>query len=107
MEGWSYLSADYSQIELRLLAHFSNDPKLVAAFNHDEDIHASTAATVFDVPIQEVTKQMRAGAKAVNFGIIYGQQAYGLSQALGIDVKEASTFIKKYFERYPGVRDFY
>lgn len=106
MEGWSYLSADYSQIELRLLAHFSNDPKLVAAFNHNEDIHSSTAATVFDVPIEEVTKQMRAEAKAVNFGIIYGQQAYGLSQELGIDVKEASTFIKKYFERYPGVRDF-
>ena len=106
LEGWSYLSADYSQIELRLLAHFSNDPKLVAAFNHAEDIHASTAATVFDVPIKDVTKQMRAGAKAVNFGIIYGQQAYGLSQELGIDVKEASTFIKKYFEQYPGVRDF-
>ncbi len=106
MEGWSYLSADYSQIELRLLAHFSNDPKLTAAFNHNEDIHTSTAATVFDVPIEEVTKQMRAGAKAVNFGIIYGQQAYGLSQELGIDVKEASTFIKKYFEQYPGVRDF-
>ncbi len=106
MEGWSYLSADYSQIELRLLAHFSNDPKLIAAFNHDEDIHASTAATVFDVPIEEVTKQMRAGAKAVNFGIIYGQQAYGLSQELRIDIKEASIFIKKYFERYPGVRDF-
>lgn len=106
IEGWSYLSADYSQIELRLLAHFSNDPKLVAAFNHNEDIHTSTAATVFDVPIEEVTKQMRAGAKAVNFGIIYGQQAYGLSQELGIDVKEASTFIKKYFEQYPGVRDF-
>lgn len=106
MEGWSYLSADYSQIELRLLAHFSNDPKLTAAFNHNEDIHTSTAATVFDVPIEEVTKQMRAGAKAVNFGIIYGQQAYGLSQELGIDIKEASAFIKKYFERYPGVRDF-
>lgn len=106
MEGWSYLSADYSQIELRLLAHLSQDPKLLSAFNHNEDIHTSTAATVFDVPLEEVTKQMRAGAKAVNFGIIYGQQAYGLSQELGIDIKEASAFIKKYFERYPGVRDF-
>jgi len=106
LPGWVYLSADYSQIELRLLAHLSQDPKLISAFNKGEDIHASTAATVFDVPIEEVTKQMRAGAKAVNFGIIYGQQAYGLSQELGIDMKEASAFIKKYFERYPGVRDF-
>lgn len=106
MEGWSYLSADYSQIELRLLAHLSQDHKLVDAFNHNKDIHASTAATVFDVPIEEVTKEMRAGAKAVNFGIIYGQQAYGLSQELGIDMKEATAFIKKYFDRYPGVRDF-
>lgn len=106
LRGWVYLSADYSQIELRLLAHLSEDPKLINAFNNQEDIHASTAATVFDVPIEEVTKQMRAGAKAVNFGIIYGQQAYGLSQELGINMKEASAFIKKYFERYPGVRDF-
>lgn len=106
MEGWSYLSADYSQIELRLLAHLSQDHKLVDAFNHNKDIHASTAATVFDVPIEDVTKEMRAGAKAVNFGIIYGQQAYGLSQELGIDMKEATAFIKKYFDRYPGVRDF-
>ncbi|QVL57895.1 MAG: DNA polymerase I [Simkaniaceae bacterium] len=106
LPGWVYLSADYSQIELRLLAHLSEDPKLINAFNKGEDIHASTAATVFDVPLEEVTKQMRAGAKAVNFGIIYGQQAYGLSQELGIDMKEASAFIKKYFERYPGVRDF-
>ncbi|NRA89770.1 MAG: DNA polymerase I [Simkaniaceae bacterium] len=106
MEGWSYLSADYSQIELRLLAHLSQDPKLITAFNQSQDIHASTAATVFDVPIEAVTKEMRAGAKAVNFGIIYGQQAYGLSQALHIDIKEASAFIKKYFERYVGVQDF-
>ena len=106
MEGWSYLSADYSQIELRLLAHLSQDPKLVDAFNHDKDIHAATAATVFDVPIEKVTKEMRAGAKAVNFGIIYGQQAFGLSQELGIDTKEAAAFIKKYFERYPGVQEF-
>ncbi len=106
LPGWVYLSADYSQIELRLLAHLSKDPKLIAAFNNQEDIHASTAATVFDVPLEKVTKQMRAGAKAVNFGIIYGQQAYGLSQELGIDIKEASAFIKKYFKRYPGVHDF-
>ncbi len=106
LPGWVYLSADYSQIELRLLAHLSEDPKMVAAFNKGEDIHCSTAATVFDVPLEKVTKQMRSGAKAVNFGIIYGQQAYGLSQELGIDIKEASIFIKKYFEKNPGVRDF-
>ncbi|MEM8727719.1 MAG: DNA polymerase I [Chlamydiota bacterium] len=106
LPGWVYLSADYSQIELRLLAHLSQDPKLIGAFNKGEDIHASTAATVFDVPIEAVTEQMRAGAKAVNFGIIYGQQAYSLSQELGIEMKEASDFIRKYFNRYPGVRDF-
>ncbi|MCB1084654.1 MAG: DNA polymerase I [Chlamydiia bacterium] len=105
-EGWRYLSADYSQIELRLLAHLSGDPKLIAAFNNHEDIHASTAATIFDVPLEKVTKAMRSGAKAVNFGLIYGQQAYGLSQELGIDIKEASAFIKKYFSRYPKVAEF-
>ncbi len=105
-EDESYLSADYSQIELRLLAHLSQDPKLLAAFNNHEDIHASTAAAVFDVPLDAVTKEMRSRAKAVNFGIIYGQQAYGLSQELGIEVKEAAEFIKKYFEKYPGVHAF-
>ena len=106
LPGWVYLSADYSQIELRLLAHLSEDPKMVDAFNKGEDIHRSTAATVFDLPLEEVTKEMRARAKAVNFGIIYGQQAFGLSQELGIEMKEASAFIKKYFEKYPGVHSF-
>ena len=106
MAGWSYLAADYSQIELRLLAHLSKDLKLLNAFKHNKDIHASTAATIFDVPLKGVTKEMRAGAKAVNFGIIYGQQAYGLSQELGIDMKKASIFIEKYFNRYPGVQNF-
>lgn len=105
-EGWCYLSADYSQIELRLLAHMSQDPKLLEAFQNDEDIHASTAAAVFDVPLQEVTKTMRFQAKAVNFGILYGQQAFGLSQELGMEMKEASEFIKKYFEKYPQVKAF-
>ena len=105
-ESWCYLSADYSQIELRLLAHMSQDPKLLAAFQNQEDIHASTASTVFDVPIEEVTKEMRAHAKAVNFGIIYGQQAFGLSEGLGIDIKDAAKFIKKYFEKYPDVKAF-
>ena len=103
---WCYLSADYSQIELRLLAHFSKDPTLIAAFKNHEDIHTSTAATIFNVPISQVTKAMRSQAKAVNFGIVYGQQAFGLSQILGIEVKKASEFIEKYFEKYPYVKDF-
>ena len=105
-EGWCYLSADYSQIELRLLAHMSEDPKLIAAFQNHEDIHASTAASVFDVSIDQVTHQMRAQAKAVNFGIIYGQQAFGLSEGLGINIKDAAEFIKKYFDKYPDVKTF-
>jgi len=105
-ESRRYLSADYSQIELRLLAHMSQDPKLIEAFKQDEDIHASTAAAVFDVPIDQVTKKMRSQAKAVNFGIIYGQQAFGLSQELGMELKEASRFIKRYFEKYPQVKAF-
>lgn len=105
-ENWSYLAADYSQIELRLLAHLSEDPKLIEAFLHDEDIHAFTASLMFNVPIEEVTKTMRYHAKTVNFGIIYGQQAFGLSKELGIDVKSAAIFIDKYFERYPLVKSF-
>jgi DNA polymerase-1 len=105
-ENRRYLSADYSQIELRLLAHMSQDPKLIEAFQNDKDIHTSTAAAVFDVPIEEVTKEMRSQAKAVNFGIIYGQQAFGLSQELGMELKEASRFIKRYFEKYPQVKAF-
>ncbi|NGX50800.1 MAG: DNA polymerase I [Chlamydiae bacterium] len=105
-EDWCYLSADYSQIELRLLAHMSNDPKLLAAFQNNEDIHASTAASVFDLPLDQVTREMRAQAKAVNFGILYGQQAFGLSEGLGIDIRDAALFIKKYFERYPDVKAF-
>lgn len=103
---WLILSADYSQIELRLLAHFSEDPMLIEAFRSGEDIHKATAALVFDVPLEEVTKQMRYQAKAVNFGIIYGQTAFGLSNALGIPPKEAGEFIQKYFERYPKVKSY-
>jgi DNA polymerase-1 len=101
--GWVFLSADYSQIELRLLAHFSEDPTLIKAFTNKEDIHAACAATIFDIPLKEVTPELRFRAKAVNFGIIYGQGSYGLSQELGIDVAEAKQFIKKYFERYPKI----
>ena len=99
-----FLSADYSQIELRLLAHLSGDEHLVAAFNSGADFHASTAARVFGVPLDEVTPQMRSRAKAVNFGIVYGQQAFGLAQSLEIPMKEAQEMIERYFEAYPGVR---
>ena len=99
-----FLSADYSQIELRLLAHLSADEHLVAAFNSGADFHASTAARVFGVPVEDVTPQMRSRAKAVNFGIVYGQQAFGLAQTLEIPMAEAKEMIDRYFEAYPGVR---
>ena len=101
--GWSLLAADYSQVELRLLAHLSEDPRLLKAFKHGEDIHTYTASLVFDVPIDKVTKVQRQQTKAINFGIIYGQQAYGLSQQLHIDIREAADFIEAYFDRYPDV----
>ena len=103
-EGSVFLAVDYSQIELRLLAHLSGDEHLVAAFNEGEDFHAETAARVFGVPIEEVTPALRSRAKAVNFGIVYGQQAYGLSQSLDIPMAEAREMIEAYFEAYPGVR---
>ena len=103
-EGSVFLAVDYSQIELRLLAHLSGDEHLIRAFNEGEDFHAETAARVFDVALEEVTPQMRSRAKAVNFGIVYGQQAYGLSQSLHISMSEAREMIDRYFEAYPGVR---
>lgn len=102
--GDLFLSADYSQIELRLLAHLSGDEHLVAAFCSGADFHASTAARVFDVPVGEVVPELRSRAKAVNFGIVYGQQAFGLAQSLGIPFSEAKEMIERYFEAYPGVR---
>lgn len=104
--GWSYLSADYSQIELRLLAHLSDDPHLLNAFCHQEDIHARTAAAIYHVPLEQVTKEQRYGAKAVNFGIIYGQQAFGLAQELGITNSEAAAFIQAYFKQFTKVKEF-
>jgi DNA polymerase I len=101
--GWSYISADYSQIELRLLAHLSEDSELIRAFKNGEDIHAFTAAAVFKVAEKDVTKQMRYMAKAVNFGIIYGQGPYGLASQIGVSGKEAKEFIDKYFERFPQI----
>ncbi len=101
--GTSFLGADYSQIELRLLAHFSEDKELTRAFQTGRDVHIHTASLIFGVPETEVTPAMRQVAKTVNFGIVYGQSPFGLSKQLGIPLKEASTFIKTYFERYPGV----
>ncbi len=98
------LSADYSQIELRLLAHISQDPHLIEAFNNNVDVHTLTASKVFEVPIDQVTKEMRYRAKAVNFGIIYGQSKYGLAKAIGISNDEADSFIKKYFDTYPNIK---
>lgn len=105
-EGSVFLAVDYSQIELRLLAHLSGDEHLVRAFNEGEDFHAETAARVFGVPVSEVTPDLRSRAKAVNFGIVYGQQAYGLSQSLHISMAEARDMIDRYYEVYPGVRTF-
>lgn len=105
-ENGVLLSADYSQIELRLMAHISRDDNLIEAFCSGEDIHTKTAANVFEVPIDGVTKDMRYKAKAVNFGIIYGQSKYGLAKALNIAPFAAEAFIEKYFASYPGVREY-
>ncbi len=102
--GWKLIVADYSQIELRLLAHMSRDPVLTDAFRHGEDIHTRTAAEVFGVPPLMVTPEHRRNAKAVNFGIVYGQTPFGLATSLGIERKEAELYIRAYFERYAGVR---
>ena len=101
-----FLSADYSQIELRLLAHLSGDEGLIAAFRSGEDFHAHTAAGVFGVDVSEVTPEMRSRAKAVNFGIVYGQQAFGLGQSLHIPMAEAQEMIDRYYDAYPGVRTY-
>jgi DNA polymerase-1 len=105
-EGWTLLVADYSQIELRLLAHLSRDPLLMEAFRNGEDIHTRTASEVLGVPPLMVTPEARRGAKAVNFGIVYGISAFGLAAQLGISRGEAEKYIRHYFERYAGVRRF-
>lgn len=102
----SFVSADYSQVELRLLAHLSEDPALLKAFRAGEDIHTFTASLVFGLPLAEVTSPMRNLAKTVNFGVLYGQGAFGLSKQLGISFQEADQFIKTYFERYGNVKEF-
>jgi DNA polymerase-1 len=105
-EGWSIVSADYSQIELRLLAHLSQDETLIKAFQQDEDIHARTASEIFGVPMEKVTPPMRREAKVINFGIIYGMSPYGLSQQLGTEPKIAQAYIEEYFKKYSGVQTY-
>lgn len=104
--GWVLLAADYSQIELRVLAHFSGDEQLRDAFARGQDIHSRVAAQVYGVPLEEVTSPMRRRAKAVNFGVIYGQSAFGLAKQLGIDKAEAAKFIDSYFGGYPRIEEF-
>jgi DNA polymerase-1 len=105
-EGWLLLGADYSQVELRILAHISRDPNLLAAFARGEDIHASTAAAVFEVPLSDVSPAMRRIAKTINFGIIYGMGEYGLAQRTDLSVEDARSFIDSYFSRYEKVREY-
>ena len=102
--GWVIASADYSQIELRILAHLSHDETLMEAFHKDEDIHSRTASEIFNVPMEKVTRSMRREAKVINFGIIYGMSAYGLSQQLGTEPKIAQAYIDEYFKKYTGVQ---
>ena len=104
--GYSFMDADYSQIELRLLAHMSGDENLITAYNEDSDIHRITASKVFNVPLSEVTSTQRSNAKAVNFGIVYGISSYGLSQDLSISRNEAKEYIESYFKTYPGIKTY-
>jgi DNA polymerase-1 len=105
-EGWWFLSADYSQVELRILAHLSGDPTLTEAFSRGEDIHARTASEILGVPLESVTPEMRREAKVVNFGIIYGMSAFGLAKELKVDQKVAQAYIEGYFQRYRGVKEY-
>ena len=105
-DGYILISADYSQVELRLLAHMASIPTLLQALLNNQDIHAATASEVFNVPLAEVTPELRRQAKAINFGIIYGQGAFGLANQLRISKSEAAKYIETYFERYPGIKQY-
>ena len=105
-KGYIYIDADYSQIELRVLAHISQDENMIDAFENDEDIHRQVASKVFDVPMEEVTKEQRSAAKAVNFGIVYGISDFGLAEQLGIGRKKAKQYIEQYKEKYMGIKNF-
>ena len=105
-EGHLFIDADYSQIELRVLAHISNDEHMIEAFNNNEDIHKQAAASVFKVPINGVTKEQRTHAKAVNFGIVYGISDFGLGEQIGVSRKKAKEYIDQYLEKYSGIKQF-
>jgi DNA polymerase-1 len=102
--GWCIVAADYSQIELRIMAHLSGDQGLLTAFSEDRDIHQATAAEVFGMPLDQVTGDQRRSAKMINFGLIYGMSPFGLASRLGIERAEAQRYVELYFQRYPGVR---
>ena len=105
-KGYKLIAADYSQVELRIMAHLSGDPGLLSAFSSDQDIHKATAADVFNTPLSKVTKDQRRSAKAINFGLIYGMSAFGLANQLNISRREAQKYVDRYFEKYPGVRKY-
>ena len=105
-DGWTLLSADYSQIELRVLAHLAEDPELIEAFSHNEDVHVRTATALFDVDREDVTREQRGQAKTVNYAVIYGQSQFALARNLGIERREAQRYIDAFFERYAGVKNF-
>ena len=105
-EGCVFVDADYSQIELRILAHMSGDESLIQAYKEEQDIHRMTASKVFHIPFDEVTPAQRSNAKAVNFGIVYGISSFGLGQDLNISRKEAESYINQYFATYPGIKDY-
>jgi DNA polymerase-1 len=105
-DGWRIVAADYSQIELRIMAHLSGDAGLLAAFHGGQDVHRATAAEVFGVPPEQVDANQRRAAKAINFGLMYGMGAFGLARQIGVGRGEAQEYIARYFSRYPGVHDF-
>ena len=105
-EGYVFIDADYSQIELRVLADIAQDDAMIEAFNNDEDIHTATAMSIFDLPKEEITPPMRSRAKAVNFGIVYGQSDFTLAKDLGISRKEAKGYIEAYFEKFSGIKKY-
>ena len=105
-EGYVFVDADYSQIELRVLAHIADDEHMIEAFNNNEDIHRQTASKVFDIPMEEVTSKQRSDAKAVNFGIVYGISDFGLGEQLGISRKQAKLYIEQYLDKYQKIKEF-
>ena len=105
-KGYKLMAADYSQVELRIMAHLSGDPGLLAAFSSDQDIHKATAADVFNTPLNNVTADQRRSAKAINFGLIYGMSAFGLANQLNVSRSDAQQYVDRYFERYPNVRNY-